>query len=218
MVEIISAILEKDWPELEKKVKLVAPYVDWVQIDFADGTLVPATTNWEFEKFTSLIKSFPENSHKLSFEAHLMVASPEKYIKPLADAGFRRLVAHVEATDPRLFLEQVQFESMEAGLALDGSSELEQLEPFLEDIDFVLIMGAEAGTPGLELQPENIEKIKALRENFSDLPIEVEEGVNAQTAKILVEAGAARLVTTSSIFKSLDPAKVAAAIESLKEA
>lgn len=220
MIDIIPGIGigEKDFSGIEEKVKLVAPYVDWVQIDFADNTLVPITTNWEFEKFAALIKPYLENGHKLFFEAHLMVASPEKYIKPLVDAGFHRLIAHVEANDPRIFLEQVQFESVEAGLALDGANEIEQLEPYLEDIDVALIMGAEAGSSGLELQPENIEKIKTLRENLPDLPIEVDQGVNPQTAKILSDAGATRLVTTSYVFKNTDPVKVADAIESLKPA
>lgn len=217
MAEIIPGILEKDFTEIERKVSLVAPYVEWVQIDFADGTLVPTLTNWEFPKFTDLIKPYLANGHKLSFEAHLMVASPEKYIKPLADAGFRRLIAHVESNDARLFLEQVQFESVEAGLALDGSSALEELEPFLEDIDVALIMGAEAGASGQDLQLENVEKIKLLRENLPDLPIEVDQGVNPTTAKVLKDAGATRLVTTSFIFKNTDPSKVAEAIENLKE-
>ena len=219
MADIIPGIGigEKDFTGIEQKVKLVAPYVGWVQIDFADGTFVPTKTSWEVEKFAALIKSFTGNEHKLSFEAHLMVASPEKYLKQLADAGFRRLIAQVEANDPRLFLEEAQFESVEAGLALDGTTELEVLEPFLEDIDCALIMGGEAGLADDIFQPENIEKVKALHGQLPDLPIEVEEGINRETAKILTEVGVTRLVATSYLFKNTDSTNIAAAIEGFKE-
>lgn len=218
MADIIPGIGlgELDFSGIEQKVRLAAPYVDWVQIDFADSTLVPAMTNWEFEKYKKLIESFTGNGHKLSFEAHLMVAAPEKYIKPLVDAGFHRIIAHVEANDPRIFLEQAEFESVETGLAIDGPTELEVLEPMLEDTDMVLVMGSEAGASGETLQPENIEKIRTLHNHLPDLPVEIDQGVNPETVKVLVDAGATLLVTTSYIFKVLDSAKVAAAIESLK--
>ncbi len=218
MVDVIPGIFEQDFAEIEKKVRLVAPYVDWVQIDFADSTLVPAASNLEFEKFAKLIASHRENGHKLSFEAHLMVSSPEKYIKPLADAGFHRLIAHVESNDPRLFLDTAKFESVEAGIAIDGPTEIEHIDPYSDEADMILVMMAEAGASGQALQPENLEKVRAIHEHMLDLPIEVDQGINDHTAKIAAEAGATRLVSTSYIFKSMNPAQVEHAIETLKKA
>ena len=196
----------------------MSPFVSWVQIDVADNTLVPNETCLDFSKFEALIhsQSSGQAKHNLSFEAHLMVAEPEKYIRPLADAGFKRLIAHVESHDPRRFLDEATYESVEAGIAIDGPTELEQVEPFLESVDVVLVMTIEAGFSGQALMPETIEKIKTIHENFPDLAIEVDGGINDKTAKLVKNAGATRLVSTSYLFK--DPAHIAQAIESLKNA
>lgn len=207
MVEVIPGILEKEFAKIKERVGLVSGLVDWVQIDIADGTLVQNTTFLEFNTFRGLEK-------KLSLEGHLMVASPEKYIRPLVDAGFRRLIAHVEAADPRLFLEQAQYESVEVGLAIDGGTEIEQIEPFLEAVDVVLVMTVEAGFSGAPFLPETVEKIKIIHQNLPDLPIEVDGGMNDHTARMVKEAGATRLVSTSYLFK--DPSRIAEAIERLR--
>ncbi len=210
MIDIIPGILDKEWVPIDEKVRQVAPLTQWIQIDVADNTLVPNVTLLDFKQFAPYEKEFPE----LSFEAHLMVAKPEMYIKPLVDAGFKRLIAHVEAHDPRVFLDQAQYEHVEVGLAIDGATEFDQIEPFLEEIDMVLVMTIEAGFSGQPFLPETMEKVKLIHQNFPDLPIEVDGGINDKTAKIAVEAGATRLVSTSYIFKSADG--IAQAVERLK--
>ena len=210
MIDVIPGILEKEWPPIEEKLRLVSPLVEWVQVDIADNTLVPNETLLQFDEFGK----FAQLDKSLSLEAHLMVANPEKYIKALADNGFTRLIAHVEAQDLRVFLEQATHEDVEVGIAIDGATELEQAEPFLEEVDVVLIMTIEAGFSGQPFMPETAEKIRAIRQNFPDLPIEVDGGINDQTAKIVKDAGATRLVSTSFLFK--DSAYIAEAIENLK--
>lgn len=208
MVEVIPGINELEWPEIQRKLEQVTGYVPWVQIDFADGTLVPNMTCMDLEKFR-------EVSENVSLEAHLMVAHPEKYVKQLADVGFKRLIAHVEAVDPRLFLEEVQYESVEVGLAIDGPTEFDVFEPFLNEIDLALVMTIEAGPSGQPFLPETVEKIRILRRNLPDLAIEVDGGINDKTAPIVIEAGATRLVSTSYIFKN--PRGVSAAISELQQ-
>lgn len=212
MVDVIPGILEKDFAEIERRVALVAPHVEWVQVDFADNTLVSNETFNDFGKWGELISAYPN----LSFEAHLMVANPEKYIKPAADAGFKRIIAHVEANDPRTFLADAKYEHVEVGVAIDGATEFEQAEPFLDEVDCVLVMTIEAGFSGQSFMPETMEKVKAIRHHYPDLPIEVDGGINDQTAKVAREAGATRLVSTSFLFK--DPSAIAEAIEGLKTA
>ena len=210
MIDVIPGILEKEWEMIEERLRLVAGIVDWVQIDFADNTMVPNSTFLDFSRF-SLLSPLPRLPQ---LEAHFMVASPEKYIKTAADAGFKRLIAHVEAHDLRLFLDQVKYEHVEVGIAIDGPTEFETLEPFLEEADFVEVMMVEAGFSGGKFLPECIEKIKSIHSYLPDLPIEVSGGINDQTARLVKDAGATRLVSSSYIFKN--PANIASTIARLQ--
>lgn len=208
MVEVIGAPgTLQDWAKIEERLRLLEGHVQWVQIDFADNTLVPNKTFMEFAPF----KAYAE---KFSLEAHFMVANPEKYIKSAVDAGFKRLIAHIEAHDPRLFIEQCMHENVEIGIAIDGPTDFEQLEPFLEEVDFVLVMTIEAGFSGSKFMPETVDKIKSLHNYLPDLPIEVDGGITDQTARLVKDAGATRLVSTSYLFQ--DPANIEHAIETLK--
>ncbi len=210
MVEVIPGIgiRGESKSELAEAIKLVAPHVEWVQMDVADDTFIPNTTFLDFSQFPSP----PDGLH---LEAHLMVDHPEKYIRPLVDAGFERIIAHVECNDPRYFLEEAEYEQIEVGLALDGPSELELLEPFLEEIDVALIMTIEAGFSGQPFLPETLDKIRTIKEVMPDLPIEVDGGINDKTARLAIEAGANRLGSTSYIFKNAS--NVDAAIRRLKK-
>lgn len=210
MIEVIPGILEKEWEAILARIAAAAPYTEWIQVDIADNTIVPNETFTDVAKFKDILTLFPH----LKLEAHLMVAEPEKYIKPLADAGFRRAIAHVEAHDPRTFLTEIQYEEMEAGIAIDGLTEFDLIEPFLDEVDCVLVMTIEAGFSGQTFMPETMEKVKLIRQNFPDLPIEVDGGINDQTAKVAIEAGATRLAATSYLFKH--PEGMAEAIEKLK--
>jgi len=199
MAEIIPGILEHEYAAVEQKLRLVTPFVAWVHLDVADNTYVPISLFADFDKLAMLLKS--EFAQRLSVEAHIMVDNPVKYIKPLADAGVKRLTAHVEASDPRLFLDEAKYESVEAGLAIDGPTELEQIEPFLGEIDYVHVMTIEAGFSGQPFMPETVEKIRLIRENFPDLPISVDGGINDRTAKIVGDAGATRIIVTSYFWE-----------------
>ncbi len=209
MIDVIPGILEKEWTRIEERLNLLLGLVGTVQIDIADNTLVPNETLLDFTKFMPY-------ADKFTLEAHLMVANPAKYIRPLADVGFKRLIAHVESQDPREFLKRAEYENVEVGLALDGGTEIDQIEPFLEEIDMILIMTIEAGFSGQAFMVETVEKIKTIHQNFPDLPIEVDGGINADTAKVVTDVGATRLVSTSFLFK--DQANIAANIEQLKSA
>jgi ribulose-phosphate 3-epimerase len=207
MIEVIPGILEKEWEMIDERLRLITPYASWAQIDFADNTLVPNTTFMDFA-------AFKPHADKLSLEAHLMVASPEKYIKAAVDAGFKRLIAHVEAHDPRIFFDQVKYEHADVGIAIDGPTDFEQVEPYLEEVDFVLVMTVEAGFSGQAFLPECVEKIKSIHAYLPDLPIEVDGGINEATARLVKEAGATRLVSTNYLFGN--PSDIATAIERLK--
>lgn len=210
MIDIIPGINETNMEDVALRVSQVSGHVPWVQVDIANGTFVEQDTHFDREKMKMIISSYPD----LSFEAHIMVSRPEKMIRDLVDAGFKRLVAHVECDDPRKFLEECKGESVEVGMAIDGSTEVEAIEPFLEELDLVLVMTVEAGPSGQPFLPETGEKIKIFSQNAVSLPIEVDGGMTPHTAKIALDAGATFVVSTSYVFKH--PGGVAAAINELK--
>lgn len=196
MIDVIPGIFEKELELIQEKVDLAKHDVSWLHIDIADNTLVE---NESFRDFSKWKTQMPEH---ISFEAHLMVTNPEKYIKPLCDAGFKRLIAHIESQDPRRFLDMAEYEEIEVGLAIDGPSEFEMIEPFLEAIDVALVMTIEAGFSGQPFLPETVEKIKTIHQNVPDIIIAVDGGINQTTGKICVEAGASRLISTSYLFSN----------------
>ncbi len=210
MVEIIPDVgPQKDWSVIEERLNLAIGLAPWMHVDVADDTLVPNKTFMEFEKFKPY-------ASRIALEAHLMVAEPERYVHTLVDAGFKRLIAHVEAHDPRVFLDLCKHEEIEVGIAIDGPTEFEQIEPFLEEVDFVLVMTIEAGFSGQKFLPECVEKIKTLRAYLPDLPIEVDGGMTDVTARLVREAGATRIVSASYVFQ--DVGDIAGAIERLQNA
>lgn len=210
MYDILPGINETTEDTLLHKVALTVPHTKWIHVDIADGTLAQTHTVTDQSIFARIAKMNPD----ISFEAHLMVSQPEKYIKPLADAGFHRLIAHVESNDPRHFLDQAAYESLEVGLAIDGPTEFEQIEPFLDAIDYVLVMTVEIGPSGQAFLPETVEKVRLIREHLPDLPIEVDGGIDDKTVKIATDAGATRVVATSYIYR--DVKRIAQALAHLK--
>ncbi|MEK7533412.1 MAG: hypothetical protein AAB542_03185 [Patescibacteria group bacterium] len=208
-IDVIPEITETEWHAFERKVAMVAPYVSWIHLNVSDGTIAAATLT-DFSGLSALIAQYP----RVSFEARLLVASPEKYVRQLTDAGCKRLIAHVESNDPRMFLEAAKFDEIEVGIALDGATEIDQVEPFLEEIDCVVVMTAEAGSVGGTFLPEAVEKIRLIRQNFPDLPIEAVGAINETTMRVVKDAGATRVVSNSFLFS--DETDIASRIELLK--
>ncbi|MBI5620213.1 hypothetical protein HY949_00365 [Candidatus Gottesmanbacteria bacterium] len=211
MIDVTPAVFVHDEASLVDTVQTLSAHSPWIQIDLSDGTMVPETTFFDIDKLAQLVKV----NKSISFEAHLMVDNPVKYLKPLVDAGFKRVIAQVEASDPRRFLEEAELESIEVGLALDGSSEVETIEPFLETVDVVVIMTIEAGVADGPFLPESIEKIKAIRHHFPDLAIVAEGNIDQRNAKLLSDAGVSRLVISSDTLLK-DPAILSQTLESLQ--
>lgn len=206
MIDITPAIFTNDEEVLRKEIEALAPKAAWIQIDMSDGTMVPTQTIMDIATLAQLVQpARPAGGldTSLSFEAHLMVENPVKYLKLLADAGFKRVIAQIEASDPRHFLDEAQLESVEVGLALDGASEVELIEPFLDSVDLVVIMTIEAGAPDSPFLPESLEKVKAIRHHFPDLAIAAEGNIDERNGKLLVDVGVTRLVVPPPIFDAL---------------
>ncbi len=211
MTEVIPGILEQEFSEIEKKIRLVEPFVSWVQIDVLDGSLFSNDCFHDPQPFGDL-------DTPLLMETHLMVKHPVRYVEPFFAAGFQRFIAHVEAFDDAQakgftnggeekeniydFIHICRTFGAEIALAVDLPTPIEAAFPYLESLDQVLVMTINTGRSGQEFEQSALEKIKAIREKDPHIHIEVDGGINPETATLAVNAGATRLAATSSIFKS----------------
>ncbi len=207
VVEIIPAILAKDEKEFRRKIESVAGLCDTVQIDVMDGRFVDNVTWAEPRRIDAMRLS-------VAFEAHLMVEDPLSTLESWSASGCSRVLLHVEALENVIeALEQARLYGMEVGLSINPDTPLEPLEEALALVDVVQIMGVHPGRMGQPFQSVALEKAKALRAKFPDLPIEVDGGVAVGIARQLAEAGVDRLVSGSAVFNSGAPAK---ALEALR--
>ena len=198
MFEIIPGVLEKSWEEVEAKIKLLSPFAKTLHIDIADGI---ATNN------TTFLDPAPFAKYKDQFflELHMMVEEPVKYLKPFADAGFKRFLGHIEKMSDQVeFIAEGQLLG-EVGLALDGPTELSAITVPYDDLDAILFYTCQKmGFSGPPMLPERLEKVKAFRAK-SNLPIEVDGGIKDITIQLAKVAGATRFVATSFISAASDP-------------
>lgn len=197
-MEIIPGILEKDWVEIEKKINLAKQFAKSIHIDIIDGKFAPNTTFLDpspFAKYTN----------EIFFEVHMMVDEPIEYLKPFADAGFRRFLGHIEKMSDQVeFVAQAQLLG-EVGLAVDAETSIDLIEVPLEDLDTILIMTVKAGESGQMFVPEYLKKVKILRQAQDDIKIEVDGGINDRTIAESIKSGANHFVATSFIFKNENP-------------
>lgn len=197
MIEVIPAILEKDFTEIERKIRLVEGLVSWVQIDMADGILVPNTVLHDAEPFSHL----PASIHR---ELHLMVKDPVPYVEPFAQAGFKRFYAHVEADTVEDFVAACYRHGVEVGLAIDGPTPVEKLRPYMDNLDCVLVMAINAGFSGQPYRDDTAKKVQIIHDWSIDTPIAIDGAMSAENAAKVVAAGATRICTNSYLFKAPD--------------
>lgn len=220
MIEIIPAIMPKTYDDLVEKMGLFAGVVSLVQVDVTDGKFTQNRT-WpynardeHFTKIASEDEGMPE-WELLDFEADLMVENPEDAVGKWVAAGARRIVVHIEGvSDFEVIRNAIPEDVVEFGLALNSATPLSSIEPYLDEVDFVQCMGiANIGFQGEAFDERVFEHIRALRVLRPELPISVDGGVNFETARALVDAGATRLVSGSAILKSGD---VSHAVEAMR--
>ncbi len=196
MIEIIPAIIAKDFNELKEKIEKVEPYVDWVQLDVMDGKFVNNST-WNNP---GELKGLETN---LKLEAHLMIESPEQIINQWIESGVKRIIFHYGSTDKHgEILDKIREKGLEAGMAINPGMPIETIESFVPKLDLILVMTVEPGKGGQELISDTLAKVKRLQDIYPDKKIQVDGGVNLENAKELIGTGADILIVGSAIFKS----------------
>ena len=207
---VSPSILSADFANLERDIKRVEEAgADWLHVDVMDGHFVPnITIGVPVVKSIKKIASIP-------LDVHLMIENPEKYVEPFAKAGADILTFHYEAVkDIKNIIELIKSFGMKAGMSIKPKTNPQEILQYLSDLDLLLVMTVEPGFGGQSFMSDCAEKLPIIKENAHEkLIIQVDGGINAETARICTLKGANSLVAGNYIYNSENIQK---AIESLR--
>lgn len=207
MVEIIPSINVLTFQEVQERIKQVEPYVSWCHLDVTDGIFSEHRT-WRNPAHLSLLDT------PLNVEVHLMVEEPEKHIDQWLVKPVKRVIVHMEASkDINMIIDHCKVAGIECGLAIRPNTLWSVLMPWAKKVDLIQLLAVNPGPSGQLMDEETIDKISRMRASCRECIIEVDGGINRETATLARKAGANILVSAGYIFSHSD---IGAAIEELK--
>ena len=209
-MKIAPSILAADFANLASDIERVASDVDLLHVDCMDGHYVPNLT------IGPPVVAALRPHTDLFLDCHLMVDNPGRLVQAFADAGADGLTIHVELGDPVPLLNEIAALGLRRGLAFEPETPFDAVEPYLGDIDLLLVMSVHTGYGGQPFIAEVLDKVRAARKliDAEGLPVEIEidGGIKVDNAGVASAAGVDILVSGTGIFGADDPAAAARAI------
>jgi len=201
MNKLAPSILAADFSILGEQIKKVeSAGAEYLHIDVMDGSFVPSIS------FGLPLISSIRKSTGLTFDVHLMVTEPERFVDQFADAGANILTVHQEAcTHLNRTLKHIKERGVKTGVALNPATDISTLKYVLNYVDMILIMSVNPGFGGQEFIPETLEKLKDVKNMVKasgrDIDIEVDGGITLKNVDTILKAGANVIVSGSSVFR-----------------
>ena len=206
MVKIAPSILSADFSRLGEEIKKVEKHSDMLHVDVMDGHFVPNIT------FGPPVVASIRKVTKLFLDVHLMIQEPDKYVEKFAKAGADMMSVHAEASgDLRQTIKKIKECGVKPVAVLNPETPVAEIEGVLGEVDMILLMTVNPGFGGQNFIESVLPKIRELREKIDGsglkVELEVDGGINAETARLAVSAGASVLVAGSYIYSSRNPAE-----------
>lgn len=220
MAIVAPSILSADFANLQRELEdMKAAGITWVHVDIMDGHFVP-----NISIGIPVVKSLRKVTD-LTLDVHLMITEPIRYAKAFCEAGADLVTVHLEADTPEKIhetLSLIRSMGVKAGISVKPGTPAEALEPFLTEVDLILVMTVEPGFGGQKFLDNQMTKVRRLRDEITrrglKTRIQVDGGVSPKTAHIVAEAGADVLVAGSAVYGAENPAQAIDDIRTKAEA
>ena len=209
-IKIAPSILSADFANLQRDIERIST-ADLVHVDVMDGMFVP-----NISIGIPVVQSLRPTT-TLPLDVHLMITQPVRYVEQFCDAGADIVTCHVESDTPEnihLAIEKIHAKGKKAGVVVKPNTRAEAVLPFIKEVEMILVMTVEPGFGGQKFMADQMDKVRAIRGYIDELnpacDLEVDGGVDPNTAPIVIDAGANVLVAGSAVYKAADiPARIA---------